>query len=894
MRKMMTKALAVMLTVCMLPLPNATILAYGDTVARGYEMDGDIIPSGYVSEDFNEDDFEIATLSDAISTPGYQGNRYQSKKLTSIYDTDMVLTEDDIENGVDMPLNGEELLEGVSEGDVLNKRLVEDNENPDLEDGMSYLDYLFENHVDGMEYPEIDPDIIRTQAVNVDFDIVDEYNNAINNRERRISSLYDHKTRRRLRKVIVGGSDLVKYLADQMTFGVTPIYVKGAYTLDDIRAAINEANWQNSMILEEANIDYHWTYWDLDNYGTRIYKLDFNYEINDISQRKAYQVQMLDKADEIIDQIGMYTNGAYIEELYEINNYLIHNGEYNHYVSDNQIENVMQRKAYGILIEGNGVCSSYARAFQLVAIRAGFLCVVDLGNAVLGRDKTTGQLKTGYHAWNMVCVKYDSNRKPILWLMVDPTWNDTETNNEYLGAENTYLMIPKSASKRNRVSDGSAFARRGLFTNLIQQSGNFDFDYMRCIGLSANSQTDVINMLCAYINMGYIPQEFRCEWEINLNTMINISNQVYNRTHVNLGFSTEGYDAYVMGISVIDNYSGINLKKTIKGLYQFEQVNGEYQPTRNVYDRSIYGTKPDPEPEITEEERRADEEEARRIQEEEAERRRQEEEIRRQEEAERKRQEEVERKRQEEERKRQEAERKRQEEEKKRQEEAEKKRQEEERKQNQNSSKSGGSGGGGGSKSGGSGGGGGSKSGGSGGGGGSKSGGSGGGGGSKSGGSGGGGGSKSGGSGGGGGSKSGGSGGGGGSKSQNNNGKSSSASGWKQDAHGWWYQNANGSYPRNAWSQIGGAWYLFNASGYMTTGWQHSNGAWYYLGSNGAMLTNWVNHGGRWYFMNGSGIMMANSWVQSGGKWYYMGADGAMLVNTRTPDGYMVKADGSL
>jgi hypothetical protein len=25
-----------------------------------------------------------------------------------------------------------------------------------------------------------------------------------------------------------------------------------------------------------------------------------------------------------------------------------------------------------------------------------------------------------------------------------------------------------------------------------------------------------------------------------------------------------------------------------------------------------------------------------------------------------------------------------------------------------------------------------------------------------------------------------------------------------------------------------------------------------------------------------------------------MGADGAMLVNTRTPDGYMVKADGSL
>ena len=95
MRKSMMKTLAVMLTICM--LPDATMFAYGDTGATRYDTDGYIIPSGYVNPDFNDEDFYLATLSDANKTPGYKGNLYQSKRLTSIYDTDMVLTEDEVE-----------------------------------------------------------------------------------------------------------------------------------------------------------------------------------------------------------------------------------------------------------------------------------------------------------------------------------------------------------------------------------------------------------------------------------------------------------------------------------------------------------------------------------------------------------------------------------------------------------------------------------------------------------------------------------------------------------------------------------------------------------------------------------------------------------------------------
>ena len=75
---------------------------------------------------------------------------------------------------------------------------------------------------------------------------------------------------------------------------------------------------------------------------------------------------------------------------------------------------------------------------------------------------------------------------------------------------------------------------------------------------------------------------------------------------------------------------------------------------------------------------------------------------------------------------------------------------------------------------------------------------------------------------------------------------------WVQNEKGWWYQNADQSYPASCWQQIDGKWYNFNEYGYMRTGW---------------ILWNDV--------------------------WYYCGADGAMLADAMTPDGYTVGSDGA-
>lgn len=58
---------------------------------------------------------------------------------------------------------------------------------------------------------------------------------------------------------------------------------------------------------------------------------------------------------------------------------------------------------------------------------------------------------------------------------------------------------------------------------------------------------------------------------------------------------------------------------------------------------------------------------------------------------------------------------------------------------------------------------------------------------------------------------------------------------WVQNNDGWWYDNGDGTYPRNAWKQIDGKWYAFDEKGYMRTGWFKDGDSWYYLLDSGEM-----------------------------------------------------------
>lgn len=72
---------------------------------------------------------------------------------------------------------------------------------------------------------------------------------------------------------------------------------------------------------------------------------------------------------------------------------------------------------------------------------------------------------------------------------------------------------------------------------------------------------------------------------------------------------------------------------------------------------------------------------------------------------------------------------------------------------------------------------------------------------------------------------------------------------WKSDNNGWWYQNDDGSYPKNTWQWIDG-----NKDGISES---------YYFNENGYLLTNTTKDG---YTVNGDGAWTINGVVQTQGQ----------------------------
>lgn len=86
----------------------------------------------------------------------------------------------------------------------------------------------------------------------------------------------------------------------------------------------------------------------------------------------------------------------------------------------------------------------------------------------------------------------------------------------------------------------------------------------------------------------------------------------------------------------------------------------------------------------------------------------------------------------------------------------------------------------------------------------------------------------------------------------------SNTAGWKQDGKGWWYRNADGTYPANCWQEINGKWYFFDSTGYMATGWIQWNGKYYYCRPvDGDMLVDTVVPDG-----SGRRVDSTGAWIQ--------------------------------
>lgn len=96
---------------------------------------------------------------------------------------------------------------------------------------------------------------------------------------------------------------------------------------------------------------------------------------------------------------------------------------------------------------------------------------------------------------------------------------------------------------------------------------------------------------------------------------------------------------------------------------------------------------------------------------------------------------------------------------------------------------------------------------------------------------------------------------------------------WIQSGNTWKFRKSKGGLAKNEWGRI--------------------NGVWYYFKEDATMIENsWLLYNNNWYYLGPGGGMYANRWMEYQGFWYYLNADGSMAKDTRTPDGYLVDAEG--
>lgn len=84
--------------------------------------------------------------------------------------------------------------------------------------------------------------------------------------------------------------------------------------------------------------------------------------------------------------------------------------------------------------------------------------------------------------------------------------------------------------------------------------------------------------------------------------------------------------------------------------------------------------------------------------------------------------------------------------------------------------------------------------------------------------------------------------------------------GWIKDDTGWWYRNADCTYPKSKWVKLD-TWYYFDDRGYaLANCWKKINDKWYHFNKDCRMTTGWFIENGKAYYLDPTnGDMVENA-----------------------------------
>lgn len=196
----------------------------------------------------------------------------------------------------------------------------------------------------------------------------------------------------------------------------------------------------NKVIDENPLLDYGYigstantTYYDYSEVNMTI---DFNYSFTKermIEMKYASEV----KAKEIINKVIKPNMIDYEKEL-ALHDYLVSNSQYDRRLFTGTMSDESYTD-YGVLVEGRGVCSSYAKAMFRLLNEVGIETLYVTGKA----DNGSGYIG---HAWNIVKIQDE-------YYHLDATWNDPVSADGKESLRHSYFNVTDEQIGKNHVWD---------------------------------------------------------------------------------------------------------------------------------------------------------------------------------------------------------------------------------------------------------------------------------------------------------------------------------------------------------------------------------------------------------------------------------------------------------
>ena len=197
-----------------------------------------------------------------------------------------------------------------------------------------------------------------------------------------------------------------------------------------------------------------------------LYQVKLNFTLSDNYYAYHYLTEGIDitghdeakklakKAESILKKIIKDGMSDYEKEK-AIHDYIVTHGEYAFLTGEKEEDSYDSK---GILLEGQGVCSSYSESMQLLLSLAGVESKIVLGEADID------------HSWNL--VKLDGN-----WYHVDVTWDDPVPDEEGRILYN-YFNVPDELLAKTHTWDTSRYEKANSYQyNYYGKLGNICNNY---------------------------------------------------------------------------------------------------------------------------------------------------------------------------------------------------------------------------------------------------------------------------------------------------------------------------------------------------------------------------------------------------------------------------------